>query len=326
MPVAAAVVILFLAAIIRFQWPQEVFATDAIGVVLQNYGHSTVVSGVSGIERKTTSVSDFVLANDRFETDESGALLFALAGQTKITMNASTRVTVENERLVRVEDGEAFLDVGRDDRLFKVRTALGTVTVFGTKFSVSVSENVMKVTVVSGTVQLDSNDGHFQPLQAGEQAVIVRNSAPSIPERVDADGMMRWVSSIVENERAMLLFQKEIVARRSGNTELPGKAVYMVDVSSAQTGIRAIRLEWLVDSAYTGYCGYDLYVYNEYMKPLFAHRVTPDDLASALNGMLTVAVPAGSITGARVLSVRLVPNIQDGGQEVRFTNVWAVPL
>jgi hypothetical protein len=325
MPVAAAVVILVLAAIIRFQWPQEVFANDAIGVVLQNYGHSTVVSGVSGTERKTTSVSDFILANDRFETDETGALLLALAGQTKITMNARSRVTVENERLVRLEDGEAFLDVGHDDRLFKVRTALGTVTVFGTKFSVFVSENVMKVTVASGTVQLDSNDGHFQPLQAGEQAVIIGKSAPSMPERVDVDGMLRWVAMVKENMRALHLFEKEIASRRNGNSELPGKAVWMVDVSKVQTGISAIRLEWTAGNNYTEYCGYELYVYNEYMKPLFAYKVTPEELRAARNGILTVDVPGKPISGASVL-IRLVPDIQDGREEVRFTNVWAVPF
>lgn len=324
MPVAAAVLIVVLGAFIYGQWPREVQAGHAIGMVVQAHGAATYVSHTA-VERENVSVAQFIEPNDRFETGAAGAIMLALAGQTTVKMQSNTRVSVDSERVIRVESGEAYMDVGHDDRLFKVRTALGTVTVFGTAFNVRVSDNAVTVTVTRGTVQLDNNNGHFQPLGAGEQATIVGNGVPSAPVRVDTVELTKWAASIVPDERADRLFRTMIVAR-GGNAELAAKAVYLVDVSSVQTAIRAIRLEWTPEIGGGAYCNYDMYVYDEYLEPLFSHRLTAAELAGARNGILTVDVPGAPIEGKSVLSIRLVPNVQSGGKEAKFSSVWAVPL
>ncbi|MBL8560274.1 MAG: FecR domain-containing protein [Hyphomonadaceae bacterium] len=58
------------------------------------------------------------------------------------------------ERLVTVDEGEAFFDVAPDPkRPFLVRTPLGTLRVVGTSFSVRVGADAVHTTVVTGTVE-----------------------------------------------------------------------------------------------------------------------------------------------------------------------------
>lgn len=58
------------------------------------------------------------------------------------------------ERLVTMDEGEAFFDVASDPkRPFLVRTPLGTLRVVGTSFSVRVGADAVHTTIVSGTVE-----------------------------------------------------------------------------------------------------------------------------------------------------------------------------
>ena len=323
MPMAMVAMVLILAAIIRFQWPAELKSSNAIGVVLQTAGAPTLIP-VNATERESIEPSALIENSSSFETGVGESLMLALAGHTMVKLNHDTRVSVENERLIRMEQGEAFFDVGHDDRLFKVRTAVGTVTVFGTAFNVSVKNDIMTVAVARGTVQIDNNNGHFQPLQAGELSTVIGQSSPSTPQPVDADGLTRWANLITPNEEATRMFASLVVAR-DGNPELPAKIVYMVDVSKSKAGIGAIRLEWFPEPFTEGYCSYDMYVYNEDAKPIFKHTLDGQALANNTAGSLTVNVPETPIRNAKVLSIRLVPNPQLGGHEAKFSGVWAVP-
>jgi len=58
------------------------------------------------------------------------------------------------ERLVTMEEGEAFFEVAPDpERPFLVQTHLGTLRVVGTSFSVRVGADAVHTTVVTGTVE-----------------------------------------------------------------------------------------------------------------------------------------------------------------------------
>lgn len=85
--------------------------------------------------------------------------LLRLADGSRIELNARTSMLVElrnNERHVRMADGQAFFTVAKDpSRPFIVETPAGTVRVTGTVFDVQAdAASDLTVTLVDGTVQV----------------------------------------------------------------------------------------------------------------------------------------------------------------------------
>ena len=64
--------------------------------------------------------------------------------------------------------GEAFFDVVKSDKEFRVKTKYERIRVFGTSFNVNAGEKQTQVTVKSGEVEVENNDGVKQKVRAHE--------------------------------------------------------------------------------------------------------------------------------------------------------------
>jgi len=92
------------------------------------------------------------------ETGVGERQTIALDDGTVLWLNTGSRVKVHYDtaaRHVRLDRGEVFFDVTRDERRpFHVRTPAGTVTVLGTRFNVSATGGRTSVAVIEGAVKV----------------------------------------------------------------------------------------------------------------------------------------------------------------------------
>lgn len=143
----------------------------------------------------------FVLPGDSVSTVEFRTALGAqqrvpLEDGSVVTLNSGSEMEVSlarSHRDVDLERGEAFFDVARDqNRVFRVETDHGAITVVGTSFNVRTERDVTSVSVVSGIVDVRPEGGETVTLLAGESirfgpsVGVVRKGA------FDATGVLAW--------------------------------------------------------------------------------------------------------------------------------------
>ncbi|WP_165271704.1 FecR family protein [Pelagerythrobacter rhizovicinus] len=105
-----------------------------------------------------------------FETPVGGRQVASLPDASRVTLNTNSRLSARftgSERLIMLDRGEALFEVSKDpDRPFVVQTRLGRVTALGTKFVVRDWQDVMEVTLLSGSVLVD-------PQKSGQASFIM---------------------------------------------------------------------------------------------------------------------------------------------------------
>ena len=92
--------------------------------------------------------------------------------------------------------GRAFFAVAHDpDRPFRIHAPGGNVTVLGTRFEVVAQDSAVSVVVVDGRVKVGGRRASVE-LREGQRAVVVRDAAPSRPERVaDVYALLGWMQN-----------------------------------------------------------------------------------------------------------------------------------
>ncbi|BCM24521.1 FecR family protein [Methyloradius palustris] len=116
---------------------------------------------------------------------------------SKITMNANTNIDIiyyRNKRLVKLNRGEAIFEVAKDpNRPFVVDSGDAKVTVLGTRFVVNRLNNLVRVSVDHGRVQVESQsqDGNVigtpTILTNGEVAEVLPAQSPQRVSRPASD-------------------------------------------------------------------------------------------------------------------------------------------
>lgn len=107
------------------------------------------------------------------------------------TLGPKTKITVkfsDAERRVSLTGGEAFFEVTKNPAMpFVVETGHSIVRVVGTKFNVNRGDQVVRVAVLQGVVQIRGNEGSnharlLETLHNGQRAEIVanRNGTPMV--------------------------------------------------------------------------------------------------------------------------------------------------
>ncbi|MCH7689256.1 MAG: efflux RND transporter periplasmic adaptor subunit, partial [Planctomycetes bacterium] len=147
-PVAAAVLLIVMGAVIVANWPEAPIGADVLGVVLASDGltQRNSANGESSLPR----LKGFVEGGESYETASGASLMLGIIGSTYLKLNENTRIKLVDERKIFVETGEVFLDVGKAKRAFKVLTPSGEITVLGTAFDVSVKPDSTRVVVEKG--------------------------------------------------------------------------------------------------------------------------------------------------------------------------------
>jgi transmembrane sensor len=99
----------------------------------------------------------FYFSNVR-ETDFGATQIVALPDNSQVTLNAKSKLSYANlfryNRTLELE-GEAFFEVEKGST-FKVKTALGCVTVLGTKFDVNAHKDYFEVICYEGKVRVEA--------------------------------------------------------------------------------------------------------------------------------------------------------------------------
>jgi transmembrane sensor len=105
---------------------------------------------------------------ETFETDVGESRAVLLTDGSVLELNARTTMDVvidDQQRHIRMQEGEAVFHVAEDPRPFLVATKLGTIAALGTTFGVEISNDVLEVSVIEGRVAVTAID---QPLPLTE--------------------------------------------------------------------------------------------------------------------------------------------------------------
>lgn len=324
-PLAAAALLLVLAGVIREYWPSPEVPHEIIGLVLQMDGAVERLPGADDL-RTPADLEMAALAGDRFETSPGSRLLLGLAGQTRLMLNSNSRVLLDDARNVRVEQGEAYFDVAKGNRLFKVLTPQGEVTVFGTAFDVRVTPNETLVVLARGSVQVGhkQDSGAFATLEPGEQVYIRRNETDLVPEPADVRLATAWIHGMVADDGAELAF-----AKLDGLDKLPREVdTYKLWVAPSDgVPIKEILLTWEPDNLIGGHCGYHVKLFGQDDSLLFAGYVPGSVLDDPAQSSYTIPNPG---TGERTsryksLNIRIEPDFGEGNIETDFKAVTLNP-
>lgn len=175
---------------------------DGTEVVLEDHQNEEIKSeaGVKVVNK--TKVLKFSTVSKKRNTDpievtyntlhvpNGGIYQLELPDGSKVWLNSATSLKfptqfVGKERVVSVEDGEAYFEVQKDKKKpFVVKTQTADITVLGTHFNVSAysEDDFFAATLVEGSVLLTaSNQGIANViLKPGEKGSLVKNSTSSI--------------------------------------------------------------------------------------------------------------------------------------------------
>ena len=320
-PAAALVILVVTAAIIKMYWPDRVAPPYSVGVMLYSDGDVTAVADGT-YRRERVTVASYVEPGRRYETGEDGRFMAGLTGETTIKANNNTRLRIEDERGLRIEKGEVWLDVGHDGRLFRVDVPGGVVTVFGTALNLRVNANETTVTVEEGEVQVENSRG-FRLIGAGEELRVAQGREPSEPRRVNAAATASWARGIEADDMALGLLAS-LSASHGYTAQLSAKDVFLVDMSSSggRLEIVGLRLSWDPAMGSANYASYHIYGYDEHMKPVFKGfvdgRVFNDE-----ERYYDLSIDEGPLRGLNVLTVRAAPD-PAGGEPVNGLQVAAL--
>lgn len=167
----------------------------------------------------------------------------ALPDGSVLTLNAASRAHVRylaEVRQVRLETGRAVFDVRRDpERPFVVSTALGQVTVLGTRFSVQLDGDRLHIAVASGRVRVGRGETDaLAVLQAGEFLTLgpqgARRTAPPVLDPfLWAQGTLVFrAASLHEVARALTPYRHQPLRVEGGDTLRLTAVVQLADIEA----------------------------------------------------------------------------------------------
>ena len=98
-------------------------------------------------------------------------------------------------------------------------------------------------------------------------------------------------------------------------------------VETRRRHVSAVKLNWLPDPYAEGHAGYQVYVSDSALNPLFKAYIAPDVFKDKSRDNLLVAVPE-NLQGEAVsmLHITLMPDFKSGPLETSFTEVSAIGI
>lgn len=318
MPALAPAAIVILAVALIYSWPRNgEIPTDTIGLVTFRNGDVMRSSDV-GTDRTSVHLRSYVTGGDRFETGSSAALMLSLAGPTEIKAAQNTRMQVRDEREVTVEKGRAWLHVGKDVRLFRVKTPMGDVVVFGTTFDVLVEEDRSIVTCADGRVQVD-NGVAFRELNPGDQVVLMVGKKPLEVQTVDPTRELAWADAISPDSGAKELFASAVTPKVVAS--MAADQVFVVQTNGR--AVQSLTFEWKTSGGRPARNGYYVHVYDDHMNLLFTEYLKPEVIRAADRNSYDLVVPGKPIRDVRILHIKVMADSRTGESETSFTKVSA---
>ncbi len=123
-----------------------------------------------------------------------------LSDGTHLTLNTNTRLSVtmdKKSRQVRLESGEAFFKIAKDEkRPFRVLAMGTTITDIGTSFDVYAADKGLKIAVAEGIVEMTTPEQTVR-LTQGMAAFRKRGSDHVRTDKVDTEAISTWRDGIL---------------------------------------------------------------------------------------------------------------------------------
>lgn len=315
-PLGVGAVLLVVAFTLMSQWPRGTpLEAAAIGVVTHSSGEATAYLE-DAKARQSVQVKDFVLCGQHYETGAADALMLTLAGPTQVKLNENTRISVLDARTLRLETGQIWADVDRGNRLFRVFTPVGGVTVMGTAFDIAVERNKATVTVARGSVQVD-NEAVFSRIEPGQQVDLAVGQKALVSRKADVAAITAWTVPIVPDKNANDLFEQKITPK--GVVPVSSYQVGLVYMDQTRT-VKGVYFQWEPDTLESGHCGYDVYVF-ERKTPIFKGHVSGEVFDNKATRFYEVPVPGEPIRGVKRLDIKVVPDRSGGSMETEFSEI-----
>lgn len=145
---------------------------------------------------------------------------FMLADGTRLALNTATAVNIafsEKERHVHLVRGEIMVTTGQDaaQRAFRVSSAEGDIRPIGTRYSVRQEHGQTQVAVFEGAVEIATQGGQTQSLQAGER-VTFGNAYISLLRPLDANAGLWEQGMLLARDMRLADWVKEMERYRPG--------------------------------------------------------------------------------------------------------------
>lgn len=324
-PVFLLALLGFLALNLYQTWPEPVARAANVGaVVFRQGGVSVAQPDIDAMD--SVGIKDFVNRGAEYVIDLGGALALKLGGETTLKADERTSFTIVDDRKIRLDRGRVWFDVGKTNRHFIVTTTAGDVRVMGTVFSVEVAGAATLVTVLEGTVHFERGNS-VAVLHDGFQLRVRHGVQFGTPVAVDALAALAWAEGISPNLDALAFFDRAFEMRVPA-TEVLAEVIFRLDLRTAAPGTNwssaSIVVSWEATHG-VGHCGYHVYVTDyDTRKSVFKHYIDGGYFDNTAQTHYEIPVPNGTMDGADVLHVRLVPDSVTGELEVNGLEVRAV--
>ena len=316
LPMLAPALVTVLGLVLWGAWPSESTSLHQAGMVLFRSGAAFKSSDFE-LRGRNVRTGECVNASMRYATGQNGALILGLNGNSEIRVFNDTRLKVLGSREFRLESGSVHCDIGKGSRYFRISTPDGLITVFGTVFTVRIIDDATQVTVIRGEVQVE-NEKAFTVLVDGQQTLLTPEMTVLTSTKVGVDDLVAQAAALQPNAEALRAFHA--VPAEPQQKRFRAEQVFVVETK--REAIDAIHLEWTPDPFSDGHAGYDIYVSDNNMRPLFKTHLDSKVFQNKSTGYCTVKVPdPGLLSGSSVLHISVLPDYTTGSIETSFTEV-----
>jgi transmembrane sensor len=156
--------------------------------------------------------------NNKLVTYDDSEFWLTFEDGTKVHLNYNTTLKYPSHfsaasRTVYL-DGEAYFQIAKDDRPFRVITANGIVKQYGTSFNVNTHvAGVTKVVLVEGAISVLPNQGDEHKIHPGELAVLNGATQDVQISKVDIEPYIAWNSGRFVFDNCSLETLMEVISR-----------------------------------------------------------------------------------------------------------------
>ncbi len=319
MPLAVAGLLLVLGAFITARWPEPAAPSDTVGMVAAVSGKANRIAEGTGLHSRVRE-RIWAQPGDRIITDPGSMLSLLTVGPSELRLAGDTSVKVDTDRGITIDRGRVYLDIAKSQRLFKVVTPIGNVTVFGTRFEVFVEPSRTTVTVAEGKVHLSHHEDAsvFRMILANQRAFIATGRHDVPLEIVDAEAELAWANDIAADAATRDLFNQQVQPGYEMR-QVPGEGGYFLQTHGRP--LKSLHITWKNTSPLVRYSDYDILVYAPDSSAIFSTRLPGSTFGNPQMSEFEIPNTGNAQTGYPTVYVKLVPVDPITKRQVEFEEV-----
>lgn len=212
-------------------------------------GRLAVVSRASaertgGVEARAPGSTTFValaegatiVAGSELRTDGRTRARLELSDGSQLALDRNTTVRLDTvgPRVASLVTGALVADVAHLEQAASARISLptGSVTVLGTRFALTASDDRSTIRVTRGRVRVEGQSGATAEVKTGMEGVLARGAAPVVSPAVDLASSVSWsefgAQTTTPEPDAPVQGLGELRARRPGQSDERDHAVSLV--------------------------------------------------------------------------------------------------